>query len=311
MNPRISVVLCTYNNADSLKLTLLQLAAQQLRDPNEVEFIIINNNSCDNTLSVTENVDFGQFCYNYFNEPQQGLSHARNLGVAKARGEYILFTDDDAEIQPNWIQIYLDYLVQKPVDCVFGKISIIWDMSLPWWYDDRYKGFFSAIDHGNEPFAVTSWRHPFFGKNFCVKKSVIGEIGGFDPRLGRKGSELLGGEETALFNYLLSKNNAIWYCPGITVGHRLKEREYTVENIRKQHLACAKPIILFSYQGHGKKLLGRNLLTLKDHLIFIIEYGFAYLKAWRKNDKKEKFFLRLEIHRAFRVIWYWFLIKKN
>ncbi|HRH78530.1 MAG TPA: glycosyltransferase, partial [Cellvibrionaceae bacterium] len=63
MSPLISLVLCTYNNADSLKITLAQLAAQQLDQPHLVEFIVINNNSSDHTQAVIEAADFHAFNY--------------------------------------------------------------------------------------------------------------------------------------------------------------------------------------------------------------------------------------------------------
>jgi glycosyltransferase involved in cell wall biosynthesis len=307
MKPLISLVLSTYNNATSLELSLLQLAAQQIVDPNQVEFIIVNNNSSDRTNSVIEHMDFGVFHHQYFTETRQGLSHARNKGVENAQGDYILFTDDDAELSLDWIQNYLNHLKENPVDCVFGKIEVIWDKPKPWWYDERYKGYFAVIDHGNEAFKVTSSRYPFYGKNFCVKKTIINEVGGFDPRLGRKGNDLTGGEECVIFDYLLKKNGSIWYYPDITVGHRLKDREYTQENIARQHIACAKPIVILSYNAIGKKIFGRNLITLKNHLVFIVEYGYAFFKAWRHNNRKEMFFLQLEIFRAFKVIWNWII----
>lgn len=307
MTPLISIVLCTYNNADSLKITLEQLAAQEVDNAHLIELIVVNNNSSDNTQAVIEAADIHRYAYHHYLEARQGLSHARNLGVNKARGTYILFTDDDADIPSDWAQGYLYRLQIDPVDVLFSKINIIWDRPQPWWYDERYKGFFAAIDHGDESFSVTSWRHPFFGKNFCVRKSIISEIGGFDPNLGRKGNDLLGGEETALFSYLLAQKKSIWYRPNMPVGHRLKLREYSEENIKKQHLACAKPIVWFGFDEEGARFLNRPLRLLKDHLVFILENTQAYLRATFKADKKEQFFLGLELRRSCLVIWYWLI----
>lgn len=307
MTPLISIVLCTYNNADSLKITLEQLAAQKLDDASLIELVVINNNSTDNTQAVIEAANIHHYAYHYYVEARQGLSNARNLGVSKAAGKYILFTDDDADLPSNWAQSYLNHLQSDPVDSLFSKINIIWDRPQPWWYDERYKGFFAAIDHGDEGFAVTSWRHPFFGKNFCVRKSIIDEIGGFDPNLGRKGTELLGGEETALFSYLLAQKKSMWYQPNMPVGHRLKLREYSEDNIKKQHLACAKPIVWFGFEEAGPKFFGRPLRLLKDHLVFLLENSQGFLRAKFNADKKEQFFLKLELHRSCLVIWYWMI----
>jgi glucosyl-dolichyl phosphate glucuronosyltransferase len=310
MNPIISLVLCTYNNADSLKITLDQISKQRLEDSREIEVIVVNNNSSDHTQAVAEAADFGSIAYICLIEPQQGLSNARNLGVSKARGEYILFTDDDAEIGTDWVQKYLSYIKNHPADALFGKIKILWDKPQPWWYDDRYQGFFAAIDHGESTFQVKSWRHPFFGKNFCIKKSIIHEVGGFDPKLGRKGTELLGGEETAVFSYLLANQKSVWYYPDISVGHRLKDREYSVENITKQHSACAKPIIWLSRGEPGAKFFGRDVSVLKNHIIYIIEHSISYVRATLKGNVKERFYFGLELRRAVKVVIYWLINSK-
>ncbi len=299
----LSVVICTYNNAHSLKLTIEQLVPQLSND--EVELIIVNNNSSDNTDKVVNHILDSGAPIKYLIQPLQGLSHARNLGVGHAQGDYVLFTDDDAEIKSDWIATYLKKIKEYKADCLFGRIVVIWDKPQPWWYDDRYQGFFAVVNHGEESFQVEDHRYPFFGKNFCVKKTIIDELGGFDPKFGRKGDILLGGEETAVFDYLINRKKLIWYFSDLDVGHRLKEREYTEENIKKQHFACAKPIVWLTNAQAKDLWFGRSKRLLRNHIVYLIESSYGYLAALVSGEKRERFFRFLEIRRAIMVIWLW------
>src|SRR5690606_39954078 len=85
-SPLISIVLCTYNNADSLAITLEHIACQRLTDTSIVEVIVVDNNSPDHTRQVFDKFGlYSSIVFHYFFEPRQGLSHARNTGVEKAK----------------------------------------------------------------------------------------------------------------------------------------------------------------------------------------------------------------------------------
>ena len=100
----VSIIVCTYNRADSLRETLLALRSLRINSNRQWEVIIIDNNSKDNTRRVVEEQqsDWAQLHYEF--EPLQGLSHARNFGIRSARGQIILFTDDDVLPEPDWVE---------------------------------------------------------------------------------------------------------------------------------------------------------------------------------------------------------------
>ena len=178
----ISVVICTYNNADSLAITLQQLSAQIAKNKESVEVILVDNNSKDHTKKVCESFSRdATIASAYFFEERQGLSHARNTGVANAHGEYILFTDDDADIPSNWLDEYLQQIEKSAPDCLYSRINIIWDKDQPWWFMPEYKPCFVGVDYGNHSLVITDVDKEFYGKNFCTKKTLILELGGFDP----------------------------------------------------------------------------------------------------------------------------------
>jgi len=305
-SPIISVVICTYNNADSLAITLQQLAAQTTSLKDNVEIIIVDNNSPDHTKKVC--LDFTQsstIASTYIFESRQGLSHARNTGVANARGEYILFTDDDADIPSHWLNDYLQQIERNQPDCLYSRINIIWDKEKPWWFLPEYIPCFVGVDYGNQPIKVTDIHREFYGKNFCMKKALILELGGFDPALGRNGSKLIAGEETLLYRRMVAEKKHILYFPDAPVGHRLKDREYLAENIKKQFVDGAYSAHHIAKIMAKKTILGRPLRALFDSLIILAKSSALCVRYWLTGKKPKYYYYYLSTlkHLTFIKLW--------
>ncbi len=258
--PILSLVICTYNNADSLGLTLDTLNQQLDVIYDNVEVVVVDNNSSDKTQSlVAEKINQSPFKIKYLFESRQGLSNARNAGVTATSGNYILFTDDDADLPSHWLANYLETIEKDSPDCVYGKIHVLWEKEKPWWYIPEYAPFFVELNYGNQKFEAKTIHTEFFGKNFCLKREFILSVGGFNPNLGRKGASLVAGEETLLYRRLISQQKKVIYIPNAGVGHRLKDREYQVDNIRKLFLDGAYTSLYLAYALSSKRLFGRPL----------------------------------------------------
>ena len=97
-NPSVSFIICTYNRASYLDDTLRSLL--DFSSPEfDYEFIVIDNNSTDNTAGVAEKfrtiaAQNGTKLH-YFKETKQGLSYARNRGIREAGAKNVVFFDDD------------------------------------------------------------------------------------------------------------------------------------------------------------------------------------------------------------------------
>ena len=283
MNPLISIVLCTYNNADSLEITLKQLTNLNCQEQKLHEIIIVDNNSPDHTAAVVQKyTHLDNSAFHYYFEQKQGLSHARNTGLVQARGKYILFTDDDAEIYPHWLDAYIGIIRAHSPDCLYSKINIIWDSPQPWWFLPAYIPCFVGLDYGNTLIDVVDIHHEFYGKNFCVQKSLLQELGGFDPKLGRQGTKLAAGEETLLYRKLIETEKKVIYFPDAEVGHRLKKREYTREHIKKLYIDGAYSSHHIATITARKKILGRPahlvVNAVKNLLIALIQYPLNVIK---------------------------------
>ena len=99
--PEVSVVVCAFNGADTIDDCLSALA--RLTYP-RVEVIVVNDGSQDATASIARRFTGVRV----IDIPNGGLSVARNIGLAAARGEIVAYTDADARVDADW----LTYLVQ-------------------------------------------------------------------------------------------------------------------------------------------------------------------------------------------------------
>ena len=122
-----SIIVCSYNRADSLSQTLTALRQQHVNPEITWEVIIVDNNSNDHTREVVENAQRKWPELHYTLEPQQGLSHARNHGIKYASGDILLFTDDDVLPESEWLKTTLigmeEYQADAHVRIIIELIS--------------------------------------------------------------------------------------------------------------------------------------------------------------------------------------------
>ncbi len=95
--PEVSVVIPAYNEEKNILRTLLSLSSNTTK--RSVEIIVVNNNSKDNTEALVKAT--GVIC---ITETKQGITAARNAGLAIARGKYVLNADADSIYPPDWIE---------------------------------------------------------------------------------------------------------------------------------------------------------------------------------------------------------------
>lgn len=113
--PRISVIICVYNGADRVWRAIESLAASAIRYP-DYEVIVVDDGSTDGTQKLLKEYDFVKLiCAEH-----GGLSKARNLGAAAATGEIFAYTDDDCEVDPDWLYWIAKGYDEQDVDAMGG-----------------------------------------------------------------------------------------------------------------------------------------------------------------------------------------------
>ncbi len=217
-----SVIVCTYNRADSLAQTLTCLARQRVRADLRWEVLVVDNNSKDHTRAVVVARQAEWPALRYCFEPQQGLSHARNHGIAAARGEVLLFTDDDVCPEPDWVQRIVDGMAAHGCVACGGYIAPIWEAPPPRWLTERFHGFLAIRTDREDTFQIPPDGQAPFGANMAFRREVFQRYGQFDVSRGRKGNVLAAGEDGEMFDRILRSGAKVMFFGDARVHHRVE-----------------------------------------------------------------------------------------
>jgi glycosyltransferase involved in cell wall biosynthesis len=228
----ISVVLCTYNRCEDLATALQSIAASEVASSVNWEVLVVDNNSTDQTRNVVEG-----FCrlyparFRYVFEPKQGLSYARNAGVANARGEVLAFTDDDVTVKSTWLQnLTAELLSADGWAGAGGRTLPAQKFTPPSWLSNDFDNWggivFAYFDIGNSPGELD--RAPF-GANMAFRKTVFAKYDGFRTDLGRNPGDKIGNEDTEFGRRLMAAGERLRYEPSAVVYHPVPEGRITKE----------------------------------------------------------------------------------
>jgi O-antigen biosynthesis protein len=125
-----------------------------------------------------------------------GLSGARNTGIAASTGDVVLFLDDDAVAEPDWVSHLLAPYRDPQVLGVGGAAQPVWELSAPRWWPPEF-GWVVGCSYRGQPVSTASVRN-LMGCNMSLRRTVLEAVGGFDEGLGRGADDALGCEETEL-----------------------------------------------------------------------------------------------------------------
>ncbi len=123
MTPRISIVIPTQRRPGPLALAARSALAQTGVDAGDAELVIVDNDAVSSARSVADSLTDGTAIpVVYVHEPRAGVAHARNTGLATARGALIAFLDDDEEAPEGWLSALLATQARHDADAVFGPV---------------------------------------------------------------------------------------------------------------------------------------------------------------------------------------------
>lgn len=273
----LSIIICTYNRDKFLYDALYHIAVNDF--PNDqYEIVLVNNNSTDHTENECQRFenDFPAINFRYFVELKQGLSHARNRGIEEAKGDVLIFLDDDSFVSVDYLRNLQRNLTKYPNAMAFGgKISPLFETGItPKWLCKWTYSWVSAIDMGNEVKEFEGNTYPI-GANMGFKKSCIEKCGIFNPELGRSKKNLMAGEEKDLFNRVKENNMPILYFPDIEVQHVIPPQRTTQEYIVRMGLGIGMSEQLRCLKLGVTKLWKRYLFELiKWCATFILSFGY-------------------------------------
>jgi glucosyl-dolichyl phosphate glucuronosyltransferase len=253
----VSVIICTFNRAESLRRTLKTCADLDVPALISWELVVVDNGSRDHTRQVCQAFT-GRLPLRYVLEPKSGLSHARNCAISVAAGNVVVFTDDDVDVDPRWLANLLRAATTQPAASFFGgRVLPQWEKPPPMWVLENthlLSGVIMNFDAGDRERLLERSERTFFGANMAFRRSVLGGLHVFDPEFGYKGKALTPGEETDFMRRLMQEGHRGCYVPDAVVYHRNPSERGTERFVRRWQIGQGIVMQRSSGQSHQSHL---------------------------------------------------------
>jgi glucosyl-dolichyl phosphate glucuronosyltransferase len=280
----ISVIIPTRNRAELLQRALSSIESLKLPKCS-FEIIVVDNGSEDRTSDVCRFYKNKILQLRYIYEPQIGLHKCRNLALEKAKGDIFCYIDDDSFVDKEWLRGVEDSFKDQSVVLAGGPCLPEYEKPPPNWINKIWNhneygsfiGHFSLIDFGTEK----KWIPPNFiyGCNFCIRKQILLEIGGFHPDgMPKELIRFRGDGETFVTQKITDMGHKAFYNPEIKIKHYVSKSRLSFEYLKWRSYIQG---ISSSYAAVRKKN-GLDCFTKKNITFFIIKILYKIRNKFKK-----------------------------
>lgn len=293
-NELISIIIPAYNEEKRIKKCIDSLTRQTYKN---IEIIVVNDGSTDNTLSVLKKIKDDRL--NVITTENGGQGHARNVGIKKAKGNLITFVDSDDYVSCDLVKKLYDNLLKNDSDisiCNILKIQNGNEIKF-----NNYNSFFKEdiinymISHPGPVGRL--YKKSLFKKNniYFLEKCIYEDLGTI-PLLGiyaKKVSYI----EDYLYYYIVRDNssmNQIKYSKKLEDIFRVMEHLKNQFNIQKAYY----DVLEYLYIEHLLYSAYLRFLSFKEgqnHCTFISNYIKTNYPKWRNNKIYKKKSLKFKI----------------
>jgi len=219
---RISVVIATFNRADLLAECLEHLSRQRFGPDDEV--IVVDNGSTDRTpLVIVRAQQSFRVPLRHLVERTPGKSNAIAAALAFAEGDVLAFTDDDIDVDRDWIDEIRRAMSDPGVALAGGPVAPRWETTPPPWLRKAVEEYgrlaapLGLLNYGTESFPLGP--RTALGGNLIVRAEVLKKLGGYATHLGKLRGTLLSGEDHELCMRVQSAGFRAMYWPELRVTH--------------------------------------------------------------------------------------------
>ncbi|MGB3724790.1 MAG: glycosyltransferase [Glaciecola sp.] len=252
---KLTIAICTWNRAEELKRLLNEFEKCVLPANCDVNLLIVDNNSTDNTKQVVSNAKL-PFQIDYFLEKRQGLSFARNTALEQSKNNWILFTDDDVSIKPSWVANWCDAISKLAPEIAFAggavsprflktpsieQIESIPMIGTGFCGIDLPQDYKISIDNAIFP----------MGANFAINKAIVNDKK-FNTLLGVSGNKRLLGEEHVYMRELVMENKNGEWVEGVELEHIIPEERLLASSLKQQLVGMGRTKVLEDLEFNGQ-----------------------------------------------------------
>ncbi len=295
---RFSIIIPTHRRTELLHQLLNSLRVQNF-DTELWEILIVDNAPDDDrTQRLVEKfrTTFPQWHLRYIQEAEKGMMRARNRGIGEAKGDILIFLDDDVLLHKDYMALAQAELpALEPPFAGGGRIIPVFEHQKPPWLTKFFMPLLAEINLGEQLRLFPKKRYPF-GINMLVHRSVFARFGLFPTEEARRGEDWISIPERAFFNRLKAENIPVYYFPNLTVWHLLPEHYADKQHIRRQAEIHYRMALADKRAFRGWRLLrtlGREWLKW----LATLGVGFYYLMTTQWEKIKPVFQYRYWISR--------------
>jgi glycosyltransferase involved in cell wall biosynthesis len=271
-----------------------------LQDFNDFELLLVIDGSTDNTFSLVEDLLLkSSLNYSIFRKPNSGRGSTRNFGAKQAKGEFLVFFDDDMVLEPECLSAFASFHQQH-----LNSIAVGRQIENKSWMKTDFQVYKSCLSEkweirfDEEAIRYTKDNLHLTAANFSLSKQIFNSLGGFDEcltdvedfELATRAFHL----EIPIYYFARAK---AWHNDFITCrSYILRQREYSNAY---QKLFLIRPDLVGKYPQTSI-----NKITFTTKAIYWV-FSFAFWSKWIDNEvfliKKLPISLRYKLYDF--VVW--------
>jgi glycosyltransferase involved in cell wall biosynthesis len=277
----VSIAVCTRTRAGPIANLLDSITRLRIPPGITWEVVVVDNGSSDDTRqAILAYAD--RLPIHYAFEETPGVANARNHAVRVLQGRHICWTDDDAEVDPEWLCAYVDAFRRYPDAALFGgKVSPVLQPPTPPWFArlvDKYPvdALVASRDFGGREIPLDISRdHIPWGVNHAVRTSDQRRFP-YDPQLGVSPLMRRSGEESQMMFELMTSGVTGWWIPSAHVRHIYPSNRQSLAYFYKHYAAIGETMAhlddtrlrhLMNQDGLQKRFVYQPMPLLSAHVV--------------------------------------------
>ncbi len=282
----ITILICTHNRLNLLRTTILSLNNAIRPENTTIDLLVVANACTDDTLNWLKQYPKSnqQLEIRFLEEPMPGKSYALNMALGYLDCDLVVLIDDDHRVDNHFLENIVLTAINNPSVSIFcGRILPDWDGSEPDWVHEQgtyriYPPPIPIYDQGLTKRLVTLNMDQPGGGNLFIRLDALKQNGKFSTKLGPKGHNFIGGEDSEFLKRAVNQGEDVLYNPEIIQFHFVDQDRLKLRNLLQlayQRSRCITMMERNSTSNDGVPLyMWRKFFT----------YCFNAMTTFKKNE---------------------------